>query len=245
MWEDYEASYRLALEDPEFLAWRASGARNKALNIVRVCRQIKAGSVIEIGCGTGAVLRVLHDMRFADKYCCIDLSLSAVTYTSKSCPAFAGRAAVGGATALPFRDKAFDVAILSHVLEHLDDPAPALREASRVARFVVVEAPTEKVFSNFVRTKIIRFPYASIASAGHVQFWSPVSIARFLTDDVRVEILDRHLDLLHEDTVPQGQNAAGPKAWLKRALKTTLKNTLPPPFYSRLLTTHAVFLCRR
>ncbi len=241
MWQDYEATYRGALEDSEFLAWRELGARNKAQNIVRVCQEIETASLVEIGCGTGAVLSVLHGMHFAQKYCAIDLSLSAIRFTLQSCPAFAQRAVVGRADALPFPDGAFSVAILSHVIEHLDDPVSALREASRIARFVVVEVPTEKVFSNFVRTKVFFRPYVSIAGAGHVQFWSPASIARFLTDDAGMAILNRHLDLLGEEDDSARQHAPGAKSLVKR----TLKSALPASIYSRLLTTHAVFLCRR
>ncbi len=240
MWQDYDASYRGALQDSAFLAWRELGARKKAENIVRVCQEIKPVSLVEIGCGTGAVLRMLHAMNFAQQYCCIDVSFSAVRFTLNSCHDFAPRALVGSADALPFPDGAFSVAVLSHVLEHLDDPVSALRETSRIARFVVVEVPTEKVLSNVVRTKVLFRPYASRADAGHVQFWSPASIAKFLTQDAGMQILNRRLDLLGEE-IDTGRNAPRTKSLVKR----TLKSALPASVYSRLLTTHAVFLCRR
>lgn len=241
MWQDYEASYRRALQDEEFLAWRESGARKKAQNIASVCRGIEATSLVEIGCGTGAVLRMLHAMQFAREYCCVDLSWSAVRFTLDSCPAFARRAVVGQADALPFPDGAFSVAVLSHVIEHLEDPVSAVREAARIARFVVVEVPLEKVFSNFVRTKALFRPYPSLAEAGHVQYWSPASIARFLRDDAGMEILNRHSDLLREESGAAGEPARDPKSLVKR----TLQSALPAAIYSRLLTTHAVFLCQR
>lgn len=240
MWQDYEASYRSAIQDPQFLAWRESGARRKAQNIARVCQGIETGSLVEIGCGTGAVLRMLYSMQFARNYCCVDLSYSAVGFTARSCEAFTPGAIVGRADALPFPDGTFGVAVLSHVIEHLDDPVSALREAARIARFVVVEVPTEKVFYSFLKTKMLFRPYASIAEAGHVQFWSPASIANFLTHEAGMEILNRGVDLLDEEPDHAGQ-AAGSKARVKRALR----NTLPASLYSRLLTTHATFLCRR
>jgi SAM-dependent methyltransferase len=239
MWQDYEASYRSALQDPEFLAGRELGARKKALNIVRVCQEIEATSLVEIGCGTGAVLRMLHSMQFAQKYCCIDISFSAVGFAVKSCDAFTPRAVVGRADALPFPDGAFSVAVLSHVIEHLDDPRSALREAARIARFVVVEVPTENVLCSFIKRKVLFRPYASIAEAGHVQFWSPASIASFLTREADMQILNRGLDVLDEDS--DSGISAGAKAHVKR----TLRSALPAFLYSRLLATHAVFLCRR
>src|SRR4029077_2520563 len=65
IWQDYEATYRSALKDPEFLSWRELGAQKKAQNIARVCHDMEVASMIEIGCGTGAVLRNLHAMNFA------------------------------------------------------------------------------------------------------------------------------------------------------------------------------------
>ena len=240
MWQDYEETYREALQDPEFLAWRELGAQRKADNIMRVCRGLNPGSVIEIGCGTGAVLRRLHAANFARHYFCTDLSPSAIDYVRASCPAFAANAAVGQAEALAFPDGAFDLAILSHVIEHMEDPLGALREASRVARFVVVEVPTEKVAVNIVRTKILRQPYPSVAGAGHVQFWSPGSIAAFLEEEAGLEILVHHQDLLNDEggcTHPHGGGA-------RKALKHSLRACLPAPVYARLFTTHAAFCAR-
>lgn len=241
MWQDYETTYRGVLQDSGFLAWRELGARRKAQNIVQLCQGIEADSVIEIGCGTGAVLRMLHAMNFAREYCCIDLSASAVRFTVDSCKAITSRAVVGRADVLPFCDNAFSVAILSHVIEHLDAPVPALREASRIARFVVVEVPTEKVFSNFVRRRILRQPYPSIAGAGHVQFWSPSSIAAFLTKEAQLEILNRYQDPLGDEADSGDKGGARARVFVKR----TLRNSLPVSVYSRILTTHAAFLCRK
>lgn len=45
-------------------------------------------------------------------------------------------------TQLPFPDGAFDFVICSHVLEHLDDPAAAIRELQRVAHAGYIETPS-------------------------------------------------------------------------------------------------------
>ena len=241
MWRDYEESYRDALHDPEFLAWRELGAHRKARNIACVCRAIRPVSVIEIGCGTGAVLRILHAMKFARQYFCFDLSGSAVQFARNSCEAFAHHAIVGRADCLPFRNGAFTVAVLSHVIEHLRDPVSAVREAARIAQFVVVEVPTEKVLSNFIRTKLLRQPFSSIAGAGHVQFWSPSTIAAFLERGVGLKILTRHRDLLADNLASQTGNQSAVKQYLKRSMR----GVLPGFIYSRVLTTHATFLCEK
>ncbi len=52
--------------------------------------------------------------------------------------------------ALPFADKQFGCAFLSHVLEHLDNWGFALAEASRVADYVVIALPHPAYFSGWL-----------------------------------------------------------------------------------------------
>ncbi len=61
---ELSATYREALQDQDFLAWRELGAQRKADNIMRVCRGLNPGCVIRSGCGTGIMLRRLHAANF-------------------------------------------------------------------------------------------------------------------------------------------------------------------------------------
>jgi hypothetical protein len=88
---------------------------------------------------------------------------------------------------------------------------------------------------------MLRRPYPSIAGAGHVQFWSASSIVTFLKQEANLEIVNRHQDLLDEDIDSGSSNGHGGRVFLKQALR----NWLPGPIYSRLLTTHSTFLCRK
>ncbi|MFQ5914281.1 MAG: class I SAM-dependent methyltransferase [Nitrospinota bacterium] len=60
---------------------------------------------------------------------------------------------VADAHYLPFKDKAFDYVIASHILEHMDDPALFLSELSRVASRGYIESPSE------VSEKLFFWPY--------------------------------------------------------------------------------------
>jgi SAM-dependent methyltransferase len=241
MWTDYNAAYRDALNDGTFLAWREAGARQKAINIVEVCRKIHVSSALEIGCGTGSVLRALGSLQFANRYVATDISVAAVEFAKQSCGPLMSEAYVGSADSLPFPDKSFSVAILSHVIEHLENPVCAVRDAARVAEYVVIEVPTERVLSNMIRTRILGKPFISVAEAGHVQFWSSRSITSFLEKDCGQEILSRRRDLLSREVEFHGRKSAG-KA--KPLIKEALKGFIPGWIYARLLTTHATFLCR-
>jgi ubiquinone/menaquinone biosynthesis C-methylase UbiE len=239
---NYDESYAVSLKDQRFLYWRELGARQKIKNVLRMCRDVPVSSVIEIGCGTGAVIRGLQSVNFAQKYAFIDVAISAVRFTRDGITTTPSLALVSSATSLPFRGEAFDLAILSHVLEHLEDPVSAVREACRIAQLVIIEVPTEKVFSNFLRTKICGKAYASVSGAGHVQFWSERSIIDFLRIRCCLDILKHHQDLLSDEVEFYEKEGAD---WAKPAVKKVLKYLLPGSWYSRLFTTHAVFLCQR
>ena len=49
----------------------------------------------------------------------------------------------GDAHEVPFPDNSFDIAIVGDIIEHLTDPDKTLREAARVAKFILVSTPYE------------------------------------------------------------------------------------------------------
>jgi SAM-dependent methyltransferase len=240
-WTDYNLGYRDAFHDESFLAWRQAGARQKAANIASICRKIEVSSAIEIGCGTGAVLRELAAKSFAKRYVGTDISAAAIEFAKESCRPFLDGVHVGAADFLPFPAKSFSVAILSHVVEHLRNPVSAVRSAARVADYLVIEVPIEKVLSNTIRRRILGKPFLSAAGAGHLQFWSTRSIAKFLEQDCQQEILSRKLDFFDCEDEFHGRTGL---RMVKPLIKQALKAVTPGWVYARLLTTHATFLCR-
>lgn len=148
--------------------WRRLGAVDKAANIVALCRDIPASSVLEIGAGDGAVLSRLSELGFGDELHAAEISQSGLSVIqSRAIPRLVECRIFDGYR-LPWEDGRFDVAILSHVVEHVEHPRQVLHEAARVARYVFVEVPTED---------ISRRPrdYAP-DSVGHINFFSPRTI---------------------------------------------------------------------
>jgi ubiquinone/menaquinone biosynthesis C-methylase UbiE len=139
---------------------------------------------------------------------------------------------------IPFRNPAFDVAILSHIIEHLHEPAQALAEASRIARFVVVEVPREVVLSNAIRRYVLRKSYSSIEAAGHVKFWSTRSIRRLLKRDCSLEILKNYVDLISKEAEYFGKSGL---SLAKPMFKQPLKALFPAALYTPVLTSHSAF----
>lgn len=95
----------------------------------------KDAIALEVGCGTGAVTRILATMPGIEKVVGIDAS-SVFIERARS---LGGRLShlsfeTGDARALAFGDASFDLVVFHTTLCHLPDPEQALREAHRVLR---------------------------------------------------------------------------------------------------------------
>jgi len=93
-----------------------------------------AGSILDLGCGTGELARVLVAAGFQVTGC--DISAEMLDRAVQA----DGPHAIGwfwldpGWQALPFGVSAFDAVVASSVLEYVDEPAAVLRECARVIR---------------------------------------------------------------------------------------------------------------
>jgi SAM-dependent methyltransferase len=134
-------------------------------------------SVLDTGCGEGEMLR-RGVLPAAVRPVCLDLraaSLAEVSAPDRVC---------ASVLALPFAAGSFDAVTCLEVLEHLDDPASAVRELLRVARrAVVVSVPFEPYFriGNVLRGK-------HLSRLGnhpeHVQHWNLRTFSAFLSGSV-------------------------------------------------------------
>jgi len=98
-------------------------------------------TVVEVGCGDGVVLAELGRRGVGEVRDGFDISERAIAYAADR-PEI-DRAEAFDGHALPVLDASYDLAILSHVLEHVPDPLPLLSETARVGRAVIVEVPLE------------------------------------------------------------------------------------------------------
>lgn len=92
--------------------------------------------ILEIGCGAGLLLREIglavgpHGLAAG-----IDISPDQIIAAARECAEVPGvQATVGDARRLDRPDAVFDGAVAAHVIEYLDDPAPALTEIRRVLK---------------------------------------------------------------------------------------------------------------
>ena len=164
---DARSFYDKVYEDPGIPLRRRLAARGKVDSVVRLASQVPHESIIEIGAGDGAMLVDLASRGFGKSYRAIDVSQAAIDQlASRDIPGLESASTFDGET-VPFGDREFDLAMLNHVAEHLENPRRMIREAARVARNVVLQVPLEDTLWlgwNFVRS-----------SGGHVNFYTPRS----------------------------------------------------------------------
>jgi SAM-dependent methyltransferase len=171
--EFYTEGYSLA--DPSEAAqmgrWRALGARSKADHVVKLLARagLRPSTLAEIGCGDGALLAELAARGVAPVLDGFELSPPAAEIARER--GIARRVEVFDGVELPAEDGAYDLAVVSHVLEHVPEPMSLLREAARVAPAVLIEVPLED--NRSARRDEKREEAARI---GHIQFFDRAAI---------------------------------------------------------------------
>jgi SAM-dependent methyltransferase len=232
----YDDSYRRAGD--QHARWRALSARGKADHVVELCGRagLRPGRVLEIGCGDGALLAELRSRGFAGGG---DLRGLEVSEEAARLARDRGlEVDVFDGERLPAGDGSFDLAVLSHVLEHVPDPVPLLREAARVAGTVIVEVPLEANLSGRRASK-----RAGSAEIGHLQALDRSAVRAMVQHarlDPRHELLDplpREVHTFFAESRP-ARVAAGVKASVRRGLFAA-----SPRLAERAFTLHYAVLC--
>jgi SAM-dependent methyltransferase len=110
--------------------WWFRGRRRLVRAALELLRTPPSAQVLDVGCGTGANLRLLADYGFLD-VTGLDRSEDAIRWCAeKGLPEVTS----GDLCDLPFPDAHFDLVLATDVLEHIDDEAAALSELRRVLR---------------------------------------------------------------------------------------------------------------
>ena len=218
--------------------WRALGARGKADHVIALCERagVRPRRTLEVGCGDGALLCELHARGFGG-------ALSGVEITDAAVAIARGRKQIESVARydgerLPYADGSFELGVLSHVLEHVRDPAALLAEVARVCGAVVVEVPLE---ANVSARRAGKREHA--AKVGHLQRLDR-DAARAIAARAGVEIACELEDALplsvHRFFATSARGRA--QGTLKWALRASL-HRLAPDLARRLFTVHYAAVC--
>ena len=146
-------------------------------------------SILEVGCGEGIVLATLATRLPGVRLDGLELDETALEGARARCP---GATLVrGDACALPFGADSFDLVVCLEVLEHLPEPARALRELRRVARAgCLLSVPHEPFFrlGNLLRGK-------NLSRLGdpsdHLQHWGARDFSAFCERELDIRVRAR------------------------------------------------------
>lgn len=116
----------------------------------------QGGEVLEVGCGTGLILHRLA--RVAEHAVGVDLSPGMLAGAHER----GLDVALASATALPFADDRFDLAVSFKVLAHVPDIADALAEMIRVVK------PGGRVLAEFYNPLSLRYVAKRLAGPGKI-----------------------------------------------------------------------------
>ncbi len=221
-----------------YARWRALGAVGKADHVLALCAGsgLRPGCTLEIGCGDGALLCELHARGFGGRLAGVEITRTAVDIARERSEIDSVELYDG--ISLPAGDGSYELGILSHVLEHVRDPATLLAEAARACGAVVMEVPLEANLSARRSSKRER-----ASEVGHLQ--------RLDRAAAREIVARAGLQIACELEDPLGLTvqlffAATPLARVRAGAKWALRaglHHLAPRLARRLFTVHYACLC--
>ncbi|WP_420455197.1 class I SAM-dependent methyltransferase [Rubrivirga sp.] len=226
--------------------WLRRTAGHKADSVVRLLHAegLTPDSVLEVGAGTGAVIGELRHRGVGVRHYAVDFSEEAIDVLRQVEPGIDAAVADVTETPDPFGAGPYDVALASHVVEHLEEPEAFLRALHPVPiRRLVVEVPLEDL--PFGRLKSLLKSRAD-HPAGHVQFFTRRSFTDLLArSGWRVRHVRVYAPALDAETFELAYGDAGVRmrTW-KRATEFVLPRALGP-IWTRLYHAHCAALCER
>jgi hypothetical protein len=156
--------------------WLRIGAREKARSVQLLTRGLDVKTLLEVGSGTGAILKELDDGGFdADMYAVEPSSALYAFLTSEAAISRLVDSDEAVLAASRLAQRHYDLVLISHVLEHVEDPAALLTQCLSIGEHVLIEVPLEgNTFGNLraaVKKRLTGAPRERNA-AGHIQFYS-------------------------------------------------------------------------
>jgi SAM-dependent methyltransferase len=236
----YEDAY--TRPDPDeaalYARWRALGAVGKADHVTALCARagLRPQSTLEIGCGDGALLSELHRRGFGGRLAGVEITQAAVEIAR-------GREEIDAVerydgARLQARDREYELGVLSHVLEHVVDPATLLAEAARACAAVVIEVPLE---ANLSARRAVKREHAE--EVGHLQRLDRTA-ARAIVARAGLRVAGELEDPLGRaaQTFFATSSRARARSTAKWMVRSTL-HRLAPGLARRLFTVHYACLC--
>lgn len=229
---EYNAHYEGAY-DERTLLWRRLGASDKASNIAVSLEGRNVQRVLEVGCGTGAVIAQVAQLSIGKEHVGVDLANPGVHRDSAAANIelrqFDGNH-------LPFEDAEFDLVFASHVVEHVPEPRSFLAEISRVTKkWIYLEVPCEL----HIRTNVVALQRS--LNIGHINAYTPESF-RLLVESTGLKVVRQ--DVFDHSLAVHSFGTSAALGYIKFMLRRGLLMT-SPLLASRVFTYHSGILAEK
>jgi len=227
-YEQYYAS-------PQQLRWYELMAVDKSRNVMSICCDVPHDSILDIGAGSGAVLHELDQAGFGRRLHALDISPTGLDALRRQKWAHLVESREFDGYHIPYRDDAFDLSVLSHVVEHVEHPRMLLREAARVARNLYVEVPLElKRTSRRLKGDFV------LDATGHINYYNPALI-RHLIQSCGLRVLRQEVRHFR----PDAYTFHGPRRKLINYWIKEIALRLSPKWATEYFTYHCGVLCTK
>lgn len=242
--DDYAAKFR---NNASYQAeWLRRGAIQKvdSIETLMTRQKIIPDSVLELGCGSGAVIGEISRRGLAANCYGVDFSEDAIGLAKSLYPGIHAKSADVTKAPNPFDEDAFDVIVASHLIEHLEDPHAFLQAIRQINfKYLIAEVPLENLF--FGKLKSV-FKDRSNNSAGHVQFFTSKNFKKLINQE-KYKIIDEYLyaPIFNKDTL---KFAYGKEHKIKQIQKLLTERWLPilsAPVWVRIYHAHYAVICKK
>ncbi len=135
-------------------------------------------TIVDIGCGEGITLEKTHRL-YPDRNV---LGIDNLPENIDICKNHRCKAELGDVYDLPFSSESVDCVLFMEVIEHLKDPATAVKEIHRVLvprGRLVLAFPNDRFFK-IARILFLRW-HEAVYDPGHVRQWTPKDMRHFLS----------------------------------------------------------------
>jgi len=204
--------------DKSIIEWRMTGAKFKAKNIIALSKHITFDSVLEVGCGEGAILYWLSKWNFSKNLNGLEISQSGVEIIKSKKIEHLKDILLFDGYKIPYPDNHFDLVICSHVMEHVEHERTLLREIQRVSKHQIFEVPIDFSFS--VDKKFEHF-----MSYGHINIYTP-ALFRFLLKSENYNTLN-DICYFYDDEVLKLLYTNNAAAYYKQKIKSFILKSVP------------------
>ena len=146
------------------------------------------GKILDVGCGRGEMMKILTASGYRISGC--DFDEECLRISSQYGEVMKLSIADIGRT--EFKEK-FDCIILSHVLEHVDNPRQTILELAKISKgLIVVSVPNPYYFIFILRSLVQKKPV--FMNTGHLQVWDWSHFKTFIEVGCDMQVVEYFYD---------------------------------------------------